>query len=258
MYKTAGLGWAILKKEIVLLLRYPVNAVAYLATLYGIFLMIFLGGRAVGGTDAFGGRLGAIIVGYFLVTMAFTAFNELAHTFTREASWGTLEQLYMCDVGFRRATALIAAARVIMSFMWGSVVLVLMILTTGKSITIDLVSVIPAATLAIVPLIGVGLLFGGGALLYKRISNIFNLMQFGVFGLVAAPVETYPVLKLLPLAQGSYVLRLVMNRGYRLWEVPQQDLAILVVVAVGYFVLGYYLFEKFVETTRDRGVMGHY
>lgn len=257
MHKTLGLGYGILKKELILLARYPVNTGAYFFALYSIFLLIFFGGRTFGG-DAFDDSLGAIIVGYFLVTLSFTAFNELAYTFSREAAWGTLEQLYMSEVGFGATTALIAVIRTFLSLLWASLMLGLMILTTGKSIAVDVLSVLPVTLLAIAPLIGIGFAFGGAAILYKRISNVFNLMQFGVVGLVAAPVETYPLLKLLPLAQGSYVLRLIMNRGYRLWEVPAQELAVLVVVALAYLLVGYAAFDKFVTVARDRGVMGHY
>lgn len=257
MHKTLGLGYGILKKEVVLLVRYPVNTGAYVLTLYGIFLLIFFGGRTFGG-DAFSDSLGAIIVGYFLVTMAFTAFNELAHTFSREAAWGTLEQLYMSEVGFGRTTALIAVVRTFLSLLWGLVMLVLMIVTTEKTISIDVASVLPVAILAIASLIGVGFIFGGAAILYKRISNVFNLMQFGIFGLVAAPVESYPLLKLLPLTQGSYLLRLVMNQGYRVWEIPAHELGVLVVTGVGYGVLGYVIFKGFVTVAKNRGVMGHY
>lgn len=257
MHKTLQLGYGILKKEVVLLARYPVNTGAYFLTLYAIFMLIFLGGRTFGG-EAFSGSLGAIIVGYFLVTMAFTAFNELAHTFSREAAWGTLEQLYMSEVGFGRTTALIAIVRTFLSLLWGLAMLALMMVTTGKTISIDAISILPVTILAIASLIGVGFAFGGAAILYKRISNVFNLMQFGIFALVAAPVETYPILKLLPLAQGSYLLRLIMNEGYRVWEIPPQEIGILLLTGVGYALLGYVTFEKFVAIARNRGVMGHY
>lgn len=258
MNNTAGLVYGILRKESLLFVRYKVNTLAYLVSLYAIFLMIFLGGRAVGGADVFGSSLGAIIVGYFLMTMTFTAFKELANTFTREASWGTLEQLYMCSLGFRRTTAIIAFTRVFLSFVIAVAVLALMLLTTGETLSLDVASALPVIVLAVTPVVGLGFLFGGLAIVYKRIDNLFSLMQFGVIGLIAAPVESYPALKVLPLTQASYLLRLVMNEGYSIAEIPGRELAVLVAVSVAYLAVGWFAFERLVQVARDRGVMGHY
>lgn len=257
MRKTLRLFYGILRKELLLLYRYRVNTAAYLLTLYGFFLLIFFGGRTIGG-DAFDDSLGAVIIGYFLVTMSFTAYNELAFTFSREAAWGTLEQLYMSEVGFNRTMVLIAIVQVLVSFAWGTLMLIAMLLTTGEQIAINLVSVVPIAVLAIVSVLGLGFAFGGAAVLYKRISSVFNLVQFVFLGLVAAPVEQYPLLKYLPLTQGSYLLQLVMEDGHTIWEIPTNELLILGGVAVGYSLLGYVVFDKFVAVARQRGVMGHY
>lgn len=254
---TLRLGRGLLKKEVQLLARYRVNTASYLVLMYAIFLVIFLGGRTFGGST-FDDSLGAIIVGYFLASLSFTSFSRLARTFSREASWGTLEQLYMAQVGFRQVTVLVAFTQFFLSFLIGTIILGLMLVTTGKSISLDVVSIIPVLVFAIMSVVGLGFILGGAAVLYKRIDNVFGLMQFAFYGLVAAPVETYPVMKFLPLAQGSYVLRLVMERGYRLWEIPVADLGILVVVGIGYLLLGYAGLGKIVSVARDRGVMGHY
>lgn len=254
---TFRVGYGILKKELLLLTRYRVNTASYFALLYAIFLMIFFGGRTFGGSS-FDESLSAIIVGYFLATMSFTAFSRLARLFSREASWGTLEQLYMTEIGFRRVTLLFAVNQIALSFVWGTGMLGLMLLTTGKRISVDVVSVVPVLFFALLSVVGLGLVIGGVAVLYKRVDNVFGLMQFGFYGLVAAPTEAYPLMKLLPLSQGSYVLRLIMEQGYRIWEVPTSELGILVFTGVAYAILGYAALGKIVGVARKRGVMGHY
>lgn len=254
---TLRLGRGLLAKEVQLLTRYRVNTASYLVLMYAIFLVIFLGGRTFGG-QTFDNSLGAIIVGYFLASLSFTSFSRLARTFSREASWGTLEQLYMAKVGFRRVTVLVAFTQFFLSFLIGTIILGMMLVTTGKTVSLDVVSIVPVLVFALLSVIGLGFVLGGAAVLYKRIDNVFGLMQFGFYGLVAAPVESYPALKFLPLAQGSYVLRLVMEQGYRLWEVPVADLGILVLTGVGYMLLGYVALGKIVGVARERGVLGHY
>jgi ABC-2 type transport system permease protein len=257
MNTTIKLGYGILKKEVLLLSRYRLNTLSYVLLMYGIFLGIFLGGRTLGG-DAFDDSLGEIVVGFFLATLSFTAFNRVAATFTKEASWGTLEQMYASTVGFRRISLLVSVAQLLISSVIGLVVFTLMLLTTNRQISLDVVSVVPVAVLALASVIGIGLLVGGTAVLYKRVNNVYGIAQFFIYGLVAAPVEQYPLLKLLPISQGSYVLRLVMNDGVALWEVPPTELAILVGTGVGYLAVGYYGLGYLVGIARDRGVMGHY
>ena len=257
LYKTLSLGYGLLKKEVTLLSRYHVNTITFFIVLYLIFLMIFIGGKLFGGqtfTDSFD----AIIVAYFLASMSYVAFSGLADTFSREASWGTLEQLYMTEVGFGTTALLIAVVQSLLSFVWGFALLLVMLVTTSRTISVDVVSVIPIAFFGIVSVMGLGFILGGGAVLYKRVDNVFNLMQFAFYGLVAMPVETYPALKFLPLAQASYLLRLVMDEGYRIWELPVAELGLLVAVGIGYLVVGYLTFDAVMSVVRRRGVMGHY
>jgi ABC-2 type transport system permease protein len=257
MRDTALLGYGLLKKELLFLVRYRVNTLSYLVTIYAVFLAIFISGRQLGG-QAFDDSLGAIIVGWFLVSMSHNAFNGVAHTLSREAAWGTLEQLYLTPSGFGSATSFIAVIRLLISFMWGTVLLALMLVTTGRSLSLDLVSVVPITVLTLMSIVGCGLMVGGAAILYKRISNMFNLMQFVILGLVAAPAGSVPVLKLLPLVQGSYLLQSVMNDGARIWEFPPGELAVLVGTGIGYLVVGYLTLDRLIALAKRRGVIGHY
>lgn len=256
MNATLTLGYGLLKKELTLLFRYRVNTLSYLVLMYGIFVALFIGGRTFGG-EGFDDTLGEIVVGFFLATLSFTAFNRLAAAFAREASWGTLEQLYASEVGFRKLSLLVSVVQLLISSLIGVCILMLMLLTTGRQLSLDVVSV-SVVVLALASVVGVGLIVGGAAVLYKRVNNVFGLAQFVVYGLVAAPVEQYPVLKLLPISQGSYVLRLVMNDGLAVWEIAPIELGILVVTAVGYLAFGYFGLGYIVGVARDRGVMGHY
>lgn len=252
-----GLFWAVFHKRVMLLVRYPVDTLGSLGTIYLFFALIFFGGRAVGG-PAFDDSLGGIVVGYFLAVMGITAYQDTANNITDEAQWGTLEQLYMSPLGFGRVMLAESIVNVIISFVWGIVILALMILTTGQALAIDLVTVIPIATLAILSTLGLGFVFAGAAVLYKRISNVFGGMTFVLLAFAAAPVTQYPLLKALPLSQGSYLLRRAMDDGVRLWEFAPVELGILAGVAVGYLVIGYATFVAATRRAQKEGVMGHY
>lgn len=247
----------IFEKEYILLKEYPVDTIGGVIGMYAIFLIIFFGGTAVAGGRV-GSALGAIVVGYFLLMMATTSFQGISDTITEEAQWGTLERLTMSPLGIGRVVTFMSLAKLGVSFIWGVSILGLMLLTTDQTISLDLLSVVPIVVFGLATTIGLGLFTSGASILFKRIGSIRKLFGLLFVGFVAAPVEQYPILKALPLAQGSYLLRRVMDDGAAIWELPISELGILVGVGVGYYVLGYAFLLFFTKKAKRRGVLGHY
>ena len=247
----------VVAKSFILLTRYAFNTASQLAGLYFMFVILFFGGRALGGA-AFDDTLEGIIVGFFLFTMAIVAFSGLSWDLMREAQWGTLEQLFMTPYGFEWVMVVKTAVNVLLSFLWGAIMLVLMMATTGRTLHVDVLTVLPVGLLALASAVGIGFVFGGLALVYKRIESVFQLFQFGFIGLIAAPVDRYPLLELLPLSLGSHLLGRAMTGGVRLWELAPADLAVLAANAAVYFVLGLLVFRLASRKARRDGVLGHY
>ncbi|MCO8246146.1 ABC transporter permease [Haladaptatus sp. AB643] len=253
---------AVLRKRVLLLVRYPMNTLAQIVTVYLFFAVIFFGGKAaagsIGAASALSGTFGGLIVGWFLWTMALAAYFSLATSITREAQWGTLEQLYMSPYGFGAVMVSSVVAYLLESMLWGAIILPLMLVTTGQHLAVDLLTVVPIVVLTLLPVVGIGFVFAGLALLYKRIENVSQLMQFVLIGLIAAPVADFEPLRYLPLVQGSAMLQRAMQNGVRLWQFPATDLAILVAAAVGYCLFGFYVFTLAARRARRQGVLGHY
>lgn len=248
---------ALAKKRALLLYRYPMNTLSGLAMTFAFFTMIFVGGRAVS-RAALTDSLAGIVVGYFLWSMATTAFSSVAWSITSESQWGTLEQLSMSPFGFGRVMLAHGGVRVLESFGWGAATLAFMLVLSGASLHLNVLTVGVLATLAIMPALGVGFVFGGLALLYKRIENAFQVFEFVLLGLIAAPGLGVFWARLLPISQGSYLLVKAMRNGVRLWEFPATELALLVASAVAYFALGYAVFAWASRRAREQGLMGHY
>ncbi|WP_435360743.1 ABC transporter permease [Haloarchaeobius sp. DFWS5] len=245
------------RKRFALLVRYPVNTISQFGTIFIMFLLLFYGGRTLA-PSAMSDSLGGLVVGYLLWSMSISAYAGLSWNVTREAQWGTLEQLFMSPFGFGRVMLAKTVVNLLESFFWGAMTLAFMLLVTGRSLVLDPLTVVPLAALALAPAVGIGFAFGGLAIRFKRIENAFQLAQFVFVGLIAAPVDQYPLLKWLPLAQGSYLLQRAMQDGLALWNVPVDELTILVVTAVGYLTLGYAAFTYCQRWARRDGVMGHY
>ena len=257
MTPTLRLFGGILYKKGVLMVRYPVDSVGKLLTQYAFFLAIFLGGQAIN-SQALTNSLEGIIVGYMLFSMATVTNGGLAWAVTSEAQWGTLEQLFMTPFGFSRLMAIRTVVNVLFSLFWGLVVLALMLLTTGRTLNVDPVTLLPLAFLAVSSVAGIGFLFAGLALVYKRVQNVFTLVKFGFAALIAAPVEQIELLKLAPLAVGSHLLRIAMRDGLAIWELPLADLGLLGVTAIGYPLLGLGALGLAQRHARRKGILGDY
>lgn len=251
------LFYGILYKSVVLQLRYRVNFVIGIASVYTMFLVVFFGGRAIAG-EGFSDSKVALTVGFLLWTLSITAYQRLAGAMSREASWGTLERLYLSPLGFGRVIAFTAVARVVTSFVTALAVAVPVTLTAGIPLNFDVLGVFVVALLGVCSVLGLGFAFGAAAIRYKRVGNLLGFLNIGFVGLVAAPVEQLPVLRYLPLAQASHLVQGMVGAGTPLTGLPAGELLTALAVAVVYPAVGYLLLTYFIDDARRAGVMDHY
>ena len=251
------LARAVLYREYLVFVRYPANAVGGIVVALFFFGVLFYGGRMLAGralTDSIEG----LVVGYFLWTLAVGAYAAISNDIGSEVQWGTLERHVTTPFGFAPVILLKGVAKLVRTFLTSGVVLAVMLVVTGTTLQLDALTVVVVAALAVTSVLGVGFAAGGIAVLYKRIGNWLNLLQFGFVLLVSAPAFDLWWLRLLPLAHGSALLQRAMVDGTRLWEFPAADLALLVGVAVAYLGLGYAVFRYTTGRARRLGVLGDY
>ena len=251
------LARAVLYREAVLFVRYPANAIGGIVIAVFFFGVLFYGGRMVAGralTDSIEG----IIVGYFLWTLSVGAYSAISSDIGSEVQWGTLERHVMTPFGFAPVALLKGVAKLVRTFLTSGIVLGVMLAVTGTALELNVVTIVVVAGLSITSVLGLGFAAGGVTLLYKRIGNWLNLLQFGFVVLVSAPSLDLPWLRVLPLAHGSGLLQRAMLDGTRLWEFPLADLGLLVAVAAGYLGAGYLVFQHATRRARRLGVLGDY
>ena len=251
------LARAVLYREAVLFVRYPANAIGGIVIAVFFFGVLFYGGRMVAGralTDSIEG----IIVGYFLWTLSVGAYSAISSDIGSEVQWGTLERHVMTPFGFAPVALLKGVAKLVRTFLTSGIVLGVMLAVTGTALELNVVTIVIVAGLSITSVLGLGFAAGGITLLYKRIGNWLNLLQFGFVVLVSAPSLDLPWLRVLPLAHGSGLLQRAMLDGTRLWEFPLADLGLLVAVAAGYLGAGYLVFQHATRRARRLGVLGDY
>lgn len=252
--------WALTRvvaeKRLHILRRYWIDTVGGLAVTYILFVMVFVGGTTAA-PETMGETLPAVIVGFFLWSMAFGAFQAPAQTLIDESQWGTLEQLYMSPLSLGALLAAESIFSILISLSIGLTLLVLMMVTTGQYLSVDLLTVVPLSILTILTVVGLGLAFGGLALVYKRIEGVFNILQMLFLAILGLPSGAYLV-ELLPLKLGFELLAQSMENGTALWELPVADLVMLVLLAGGYPLIGGMCLRVSLRVTRSRGIMGDY
>ncbi|WP_135852515.1 ABC transporter permease [Halorussus salinus] len=247
----------VLYREYLLFVRYPANAIGGIVVSLFFFGLLFYGGRMLAG-QAITDSIEGIVVGYFLWTLSVGAYSAISNDIGSEVQWGTLERHVMTPFGFAPVAFLKGVAKLVRTFVTSSVILIAMLLVTGTTLTIDVLTIVPVAVLSVASVLGLGFAAGGVTVLYKRIGSWLNLLQFGFIILISAPAFGLGWTKFLPLALGSSMLQRAMVDGVRLWEFPLADLGVLVATAVGYVALGYAVFEYATRRARRLGVLGDY
>ncbi|TMT87194.1 ABC transporter permease [Haloterrigena sp. H1] len=251
------LARAVLYREFLIFVRYPANAIGGIVISVFFFGVLFYGGQMIAG-QALTDSIEGIIVGYFLWTLSVGAYSSISNDIASEVQWGTLERHVMTPFGFAPVALLKGVAKIVRTFITSTVILVVMILLTGTTLQLNLLTIVVVATLSIVSVLGLGLAAGGVTVLYKQIGNWLNLLQFGFIVLISAPAFDLGWMQVLPLAHGSALLQRTMVDGIRLWEFTAFDLTLLFVTAAGYLALGYVVFQYATRRARRLGVLGDY
>jgi ABC-2 type transport system permease protein len=247
----------VLYREYLVFVRYPANAIGGIVIALFFFGLLFYGGQMIAG-QALTDSIEGIIVGYFLWTLSVGAYSAISNDIGSEVQWGTLERHVMTPFGFAPVAFLKGVAKLVRTFITSAFLLAVMLLVTGTSLELPVFTVVTVAVLSIVSVLGLGFAAGGIAVLYKRIGNWLNLLQFGFIVLISAPAFDIGWLRILPLAQGSAMLQRAMLDGTRIWEFAPLELAVLVGTAVGYVAVGYLVFEWATRRARKLGVLGDY
>lgn len=247
----------VLYREYLIFVRYPANAVGGIVISLFFFGLLFYGGEMVAG-QALTDSLAGIVVGYFLWTLSVGAYSSVSNDIASEVQWGTLERHVTTPFGFAPVALLKGVAKVVRTFLLSAVVLAVMLLVTGTTLSLNPITIVVVAGLSITSVLGLGFAAGGVTVLYKRIGNWLNLLQFGFVVLVSAPVFDAPWIRVLPLAHGSALLQQAMVDGVRLWEFTPFDLGLLVAVSATYLAVGYLVFRYATRRARRLGVLGDY
>lgn len=263
------LFWAELKREFILLFRYPFELVSRLVWNLGFALMIYFGFGAIGGAQASSlpgfeeGQMGRLL-GLLITYIAINGLNNAVELLGSEVQTGTLEQAALSPPPLVLIVLLRDLASYVEMLARFSLVLLIATLVTGVRFTIDVPSFALLITLMYLGTEGLGLILGGAALLYKRIATLAQLAVMLVFGLAILPLESLPRWMSVFVDNFPFTKALVLIRAHAVHGEPLStlvangslmSLALNTAVFLGLGIVGFAIAER---KARDWGTLNQY
>ncbi len=259
MLKKLLLLQAFLRKEFIVFRRYWVNSLGSMITLYVIFLLVIGGFQGVRAWAGVGGdTVEGLVVGYVLWLFMLATYQDVSHTLRSEAQEGTLEQLYMSTHGL----GWVMGAKVVAGFFTNLVLVVVLLLaalaTTGVTLNVDFLSLLPLVVGTLLGSVGIGFAIGGITLVLKRIDSYTQMVQFLLIALVAVPAGRVLWMRLLPCSYGSALITRVMVGGESLVQLGLWNVAAMFFVGLIHLLLGFGVYKICERKAMLAGMLGHY
>ncbi|MEW6307923.1 MAG: ABC transporter permease [Bacillota bacterium] len=264
---------AMLKKEVLHLVRYPMWIVVAVTNPFLYLLPVLLLGSAFavrGATPGFAAYTGVqdyvpyLLTGSVLTSYLGTALWSIGQSLRTEMLQGTLEQNWLTPT--HRITMLLSRTAQSMTRTTLALIIVWAVIwwLFGFKLTANYGLAFLIILLSFLALVGVGFMFAAFVLLYKEANAVTNMLQISLPLLIGAyyPVAVLPgwlqvVAKAIPLTYGVDALRHVLVGSNTLLPL-QTEVAILAAFAAFTAVAGWQCFKLVERRCRRLGNLGQY
>ena len=261
---------AMVRKELIILARYPVEFFASFAQILVIVTVFTLAGLTFSTTgDDNSITSGIVSYGFILYLFLNDTLWTVGFHIRREQVQGTLEQLYLSPAS--KFASLIA--RVIHLLVWTSMLAVVAVLVMRT-----LLGTLPVHNLGLGIFLllmnlsgtfGVGFAFAAVTLwLRQTAETLVNFLQFGfiIFGAVFFPFGALPdwmqtIARFIPLSHGVDIFRsTLMDYPPGFPELAPRGIQILIVTIFGLIMplVGYGMYRRAERTARKKGTLSQY
>lgn len=246
------------KKSWIEFKRYYFNTISGLATFLIFFYLIFFGVKAIGGSTVnFTDTLEGIIVGYFMWMMFIFSFQGVAWGIIDEAQRGTLEQVFVSPIGFEYQMLFRMISDFVFNVLFAVPLMYFVAYTTGKRLSFDLGTLLYLLVVGTLSALGVGMILGGIALVFKRISSFIQIVTIGSLGFTMFDLSKLWY-RFLPMSQAAHLMRRLAVEGVRFHQFTISDHLILWLVALVYLMAGVVVFRGFEKRAMRTGTLGQY
>ena len=252
-----------MEKTIKELCRYKFDTISDVLSLYVLFMSMFLGLKIFGGYMGvsplkMGSNLEAFVAGYFMWTIMMMAYSDTAYSVMHDADKGTLEQLNMSSISLSRILTVRSFSNLLVYLLTSVVLLLIIMTTTNYWLQIKIFSMLIPIIIGIFSILGIGLIFAGLALIFKRIKSLLNITQYFLIGLVIINPSSEIVSSVLPFRPTIENIYLVMLGGCSFADFSIYNYIIMVANSLFYFGIGLLIFNQCIKVAKNKGLLGQY
>lgn len=254
-----------MEKSVIELIRYKFNTVSDILSLYALFISMFLGIEIFGtsmnvSSLSLGNTLEGFVVGYFIWTIMMMAYSDTSYSIINDASRGTLEQLSMSNLGLHNILIVRSICNLFMNLLISLVLLFIIMYTTGYWIHIKIFSILIPIFIGIFSILGIGLIFGGLALIFKKIQSILNIVQYFLIALLLPLPDSFGKITsvLIPFRPSSKMIFSTMLEGMSFTGFSMFDYGLMIGNSIMYFGIGLLIFNYCSKLAKRKGVLGQY
>lgn len=251
---------SMIRQNYLMAIRYWLNHISSIMWGYIVFILIFFGSRYVSsfGGFSFGFTTDSLIVGFWVVMLTNETFQSARYFVRNEALMGTLEQLYLSPYPFLLIMTGNLIGSIVLSLTQYVPLLYILMLTTGKWLHMDIITVVPLILIAIAQAFGLGMAMGGLALINRRVAGIHRMIELLLTGSMIVSPTLNPYVRFLPLNLTWRLLRTVMVTGKHIWDLPGGSLILVVLQAAGCIGIGWLVYRKCERIAKQASLLGQY
>lgn len=261
-------------KELLIMLRYPVEFIASFGQVFLIVTSLTLAGlmfspQGARPTDGYSATAGIVVYGFILFMFLSDTLWTIGYNVRRDQKQGTLEQLYLSPAS-KFANLL---SRIVVTLVWTGLLCImsawLMSMLIGRLPAHNLPLAIFILMLTLSGTFGTGFAFAALTLRIKEAAQtLANLIQF-VFMVLCAPFFPFSALpevlqwvaRAIPLSYGVDAFRSVlMGLPAGTPELASLEVELVIVIAFGVLMplLGYWLYRREENIARANGTLSEY
>lgn len=246
-------------------IRYKFNTISDIVSFYLLFISMFFGIKIFGtnmsvSSIKLGETLEGFVIGYFLWTIMVMAYSDTSSSIINDANRGTLEQISMSSLGLHNILIVRSISNLLVNLIICFIVLFSVMATTNYWLNIRLGELLIVILIGIFSIFGISLIFGGLALIFKKIQSLLNIIHYFLIGLVILGPNTLSPLasSLLPFRPTIEQVFLITLGGKSLKDFSLMDFGIMASNSILYFALGLLIFNQCSNIAKKKGLLGQY
>jgi ABC-2 type transport system permease protein len=205
-----------------------------------------------------GDSLEGFIVGYFLWTIMVMAYSDIAYSIINDSSRGTLEQLNMSSISLARILTTRSFSNLLINYLVSIILLFVIMASTGYWLQIKIFSILVPIFIGIFSILGIGLICGGLALIFKKVQSLLSIIQYFLIGLVTINIHSEFVSSILPFRPAAEKVFMTILGGCSLSDFSPLDYGIMIGNSILYFSIGLFVFNQCVKFAKTKGLLGQY